>query len=120
MFRRALLAALPALALFSVPVSAKQLNECLPIDRALSSAPTVAAAIGSDVSVDRGAAAAELVAAIMATVPEKAHEAEIILAYHKDGEAVVYFGGEGGFCHVEHFTADETRRIILYVLGRSA
>lgn len=38
MFRRALLAALPALALFSVSVSAKQLNECLPIDRALSTA----------------------------------------------------------------------------------
>ena len=120
MFRRALLAALPALALTFSPVSAKQLDQCVPPKDMLEAAPNVAAMVGAKWSVDAGEGAAQLVAALQAVVPDKAHVANIILAFHKDGEAMVYFADEGGFCHVEHLTADEVKRLIAYITGRDA
>lgn len=118
MFRRALLAALPALALTFSPVSAKQLNQCVPPKDMLEAAPNVAAMVGAKWSIDAGEGAAQLVAALQAVIPDKAHVANIILAFHKDDEAIVYFADEGGFCHVEHLTADEVKRLLAYITGQ--
>jgi len=120
MSRRVLFAALSALALTFSPVSAKQLDQCVPPKDMLEAAPNVAAMVGAEVSVDTGDNAARLVAALQAVAPEKAHVANIILAFHRDGEAMVYFADEGGFCHVEHLTADEVKLLIAHITGRDA
>jgi hypothetical protein len=120
MSRRVLFAALSALALISSPVLAEKMHECVPPKDMLEAAPNVAAMVGAKWSVDAGEGAAQLVAALQAVVPDKAHVANIILAFHKDGEAMVYFADEGGFCHVEHLTADEVKRLLAYITGQDA